>query len=407
MLKKNIYIVGGGVVGLSVGCELLRKSGVNVFIIEKNSKIRGDNQSSRNSGVIHAGIYYPASKSPLKARLCVEGNHLLYDFCLRHNVPHKKTGKLVVASSKADIEYLEDTFKIGSENGVPDLTWVEGEDISSYEPNVRGERALLVPTSGVVDSTSLVARLHAVFRSLGGSVVTGAEVLSVAVEDGVFRLLLDFGGNREFSDADLIINSAGLFSDDVARMIDPESPYEVEGVRGEAAKFYGDAKPCLSMAGMNVYPAPYGYYNRTGEKAEVSLSEFRRLLADGAVTKTVGIHLTPAFDYVSGEIAMGKTITIGPAKTVGRGKTDYGSGLRPVSDYLKAVKGFFPNISESDLELHQAGIMAVAKGHSDYIIEHDRNHERFLNLIGIDSPGLTSCLAIGKHVRKMTEEVLG
>ncbi|WP_027359954.1 NAD(P)/FAD-dependent oxidoreductase [Desulforegula conservatrix] len=406
MQKKSVFIIGGGVVGLSIGCEIQRISGFKVFIIEKNSRIKADNQSSRNSGVIHAGIYYPKSKCPIKAGLCVEGNPLLYEFCVNHNVPHKNTGKLVVATSHMEIEYLEETYRIAEENGVPGMSWVEGQDIGSHEPNVKGVKALLVPTSGIVDAMALVSRLHAVFKSLGGEIIIGAELVSVSANGSIFSLDLDFGKNKEAVEADYVINAAGLYSDEVARMIDPESPYEVEGVRGEAAKFYADNRPGLLMSGMNVYPAPYGYCNTTGEKAEVSLVEFHRLLSEGKITKTVGVHLTPAFDYIAGEVTIGKTITIGPAKTVGRGKDDYGSGLRPVSDYLKAVKRFFPDLTEADIELHQAGIMAVPKNHSDYIIKQDRNHGRFINLIGIDSPGLTSCLALGRYVKAMLMDSL-
>lgn len=406
MRKKSVFIIGGGVVGLAIGCEIQKVSCLKVFITEKNLRIKGDNQSSRNSGVIHAGIYYPKSKCPIKARLCVEGNPLLYEFCVNHNVPHKNTGKLVVAASRMEIEYLEETYRIAEENGVPGLGWLDGPDIRLHEPNVKGVKALLVPTSGIVDAMALVSRLHAVFKSLGGEILTGAELVSVSEDDSMFSLDIDFGKDREVVKADYVINAAGLYSDEVARMIDPESPYEVEGVRGEAAKFYADNRPGLFMAGMNVYPAPYGYCNTTGEKAEVSLVEFHRLLAEGKITKTVGIHLTPAFDYVAGGVTIGKTITIGPAKTVGRGKNDYGRGLRPVSDYLKAVKEFFPNLTEADIELHQAGIMAVPKNHSDYIIKQDRNHGRFINLIGIDSPGLTSCIALGRYAKAMFMDAL-
>lgn len=406
MPEKNVFIIGGGVVGLAVGCEIQKISGVEVFLVEKNRKIRGDNQSSRNSGVIHAGIYYPESGCPVKAKMCVEGNSLLYEFCKNHNVRHKKTGKLVVATTHLETGYLEETFRIASENGVPGVSWIDGQDIKNHEPNVRGVMALLVPTSGIVDASSLVAGLHSVFRGLGGKVVTEAELVSVLHENSKFRLCLDFGKSIESVEADFVINSAGLFSDEVARMIDPESAYKIWPVRGEAAKFHSYSRPGLSMTGMNVYPAPYGYWNATGEKAEVSLGEFHRLVAEGKITKTVGIHLTPAFDYADGKVTADGTITIGPAKTVGTGKNDYGQGLRPVSDYLKAVKGYFPNLEESDIELHQAGIMAVPGGHTDYIIRHDRNHRGFINLVGIDSPGLTACIAIGKHVKSMLMEII-
>lgn len=406
MHKKSVFIIGGGVVGLAVGCALQRIPETRVFVIEKNSRIRDDNQSSRNSGVIHAGIYYPNEKSPLKAAMCVEGNPLLYEFCRNHGVLHKNTGKLVVAAEEREIEYLEETLRIAEGNGVPGISWIDAQNIGRYEPNVSGVAALHVPTSGIVDAMGLIARLHAVFRSLGGEVIKGAELISVIEKKDGFELNLSFGKSEENTWADFVVNSAGLYSDEVAKMIDPEFPHEVEGVRGEAAKFYPGTAKGLMMAGMNVYPAPYGYCNLTGEKARVSLPEFKKLLAERKITKTVGVHLTPVFDLVAGETVVGNTITIGPAKTVGRGKNDYCGGLRPLSYYENAVRGFFPGITEARLEYHQAGIMAVPKNHPDYIIEPSRNNRKFINLVGIDSPGLTSCIAIGRHVKDIMNEIM-
>src|SRR4030065_2558765 len=157
--EVQITIIGSGVVGCAVANELSGKSNQNIAVTEKNNQINGENQSSRNSGAIHAGVYYPASKGQLKARLCVEGNEMLYRFCARHNIPHKRTGKLIVATDTLEEEYLKHTYSIAKDNGVPGLEMLDGKEVTWVEPNVRAISALYGPTSGLIEPPSLVNKL--------------------------------------------------------------------------------------------------------------------------------------------------------------------------------------------------------------------------------------------------------
>ena len=188
----------------------------------------------------------------------------------------------------------------------------------------------------------------------------------------------------------------------------------MEPVRGEAAKFYKTRRSDVWMSGMNVYPAPYGFYNDTGERARVPFKEFQRLVDEGKVTRTVGLHLTPTFgddDFgdddtgefcdANGNPAISKTVTIGPTSTVGVGKEDYKYNLHPEGHYLEGVRRFFPGLRLSDIELNQAGIRAKLKNHYDhydFVIERDPCFPNLVNLVGIDSPGLTASLAIADYV---------
>ncbi len=396
-----ITIIGGGVVGCAIAYELSKELGDKVLLIERNQSLKGENQSSRNSGVIHAGIYYPKDTMPLKARLCVEGNRLLYEFCHEHEIPHKRTGKLVVATNSLESEYLDDVLRTAVENNVPKVRKVTGSEARVMEPNVSAEEALYAPTSGVIDATSLVGKLHALAEENGAMFATDRRVCAVRSSKNGFTITMRTSTGAETFQTKQVINAAGLYSDDVARMVNPESIYQMDPIRGESAKFYA-VRPGISMRGMNVYPAPHGILPN-GDKLEANFTEFQRLLSEGKVTKTVGIHLTPTFDFVNGEYVVGTTVTIGPAAVGKIGKEDYRQ-TRPESYYLECVRRFFPNLKLEDIRLHQAGIRAKLHGHPDFVIERDAKHPNCINLIGIDSPGLTSSLAIAKYVGNMVDE---
>jgi len=395
--RVPITIVGSGVVGCALANEL-SKSVDDVVVIEANSHIRGENQSSRNSGVVHAGIYYDKKVSPLKAELCVEGGRMLYQFGEQHDIPIRKTGKLLIAVDQREEEYLEDVERVATENHVPGVRFLSIDQAREFEPNVSGHSALYVPTSGIIEATSLVSKLYALASEQGAIFMFGSKVVNIRPKPSSFEITtVTIGGGETSFESEIVINAAGLYSDEIARMVNPSFPFEIDPVRGESAKFYRNRRTGLWLNGMNVYPAPYVYYNSNGEPARVSLQESRQLCQDGLATKTVGIHLTPTFDD-QGNIA--DTVTIGPAKTVGRGKHDYGSGLRPPEYYHQGVHSFYQELRVEDVELHQAGIMAVLKGHPDWHIARDEKYHHLVNCVGLDSPALTAVFAIVRYVKQ-------
>jgi L-2-hydroxyglutarate oxidase LhgO len=189
-----------------------------------------------------------------------------------------------------------------------------------------------------------------------------------------------------------VINAAGLYSDEIARMVNPQSEYVMNPIRGEATKFYKTRRQDIGLSGLNVYPTPYSYDSATGRRIPKEDE-------DKIVDKYpfVGVHLTPTFD-AEGNIS--KTVTIGPFLTPGVGKEDYGNNLKAPDMFFDEVKRFFPGIRLEDIELHQAGILAKLRGNRDFVMERDKEYNMFYNLVGIDSPGLTSSLAIAKYVKK-------
>jgi L-2-hydroxyglutarate oxidase LhgO len=403
----DIAIIGGGVIGLATAYTFSRyfqskNINMDICLLEKH-KIPGENQSSHNSGVVHAGIYYPVTSEPLKAKLCVTGNQKLADFCKEHQVPYEKTGKLAVAINSLEEEYLDDLYQTAVTNKVPDVQHIPGNEAARFEPNVKALSALYFPTSGIVETTHLLKKLYQLSKANDVYLLEGHEVTGIVPQSGKFTIeTICRQSDREYHEvfeARWVINCGGLYADELAKMVNPDFPYEIIPTRGEIAKFNKRKKDGLWMNRMNVYPAPYGYYNDTGCKAEVPFPEYQRLLRDKTITRTVGVHLSPTFDLdlAAQKYIIGDTVIIGPAKTVGVAKDDYTRNLKDEAEFFNKVKSFFPNVTLADIEKDYTGIMAVVKGHPDFVIEPDCKYPNMITVIA-DSPGLTASLAIAEYV---------
>jgi L-2-hydroxyglutarate oxidase LhgO len=382
--KVGITIIGAGVVGCAVAKELAG-AGEEVLVVERNpGVVRGENQSSRNSGVIHAGLYYDRATRPLKAALCAEGNRLLYAFCDRYDVPALKCGKLVVAVKESDIPILRVYLARALENNVP-ASMVDGRQAAEMEPQVKAKAALYLPTSGVIDPTSLVYKLHVLAGNHGAQFLTDTTLDAARLRPEGIELTVRYrDGARDTFLSDRVVNSAGLYSDDVARMADPASPYQIDPLRGEAAKFYRTRRVGIHLRGMNVYPTP--------EKIETPKGTYF----------TVGVHLTPTLEQgPSGPPGTGAVVTVCPLNMAAAHKEDYGGDFQPMGLFHRKVAPFFPDLREEDLEPHQVGIQARLVGHQDWVVEFSQGDGRWLNLLGVDSPGLTGSLAIAGMARRM------
>ena len=382
----NIAIVGGGIVGCCVAREL-SENHEDIYLFEKNSAItRGENQSSRNSGVNHAGIYYDRKTRPLKARFCVEGNRLWYEFCERYDLPCSKTGKLMVATNEEESRILDLYLARARENGVPEVRKISGAQVREHEPNVRAHSALLLPTSGIFDPAVLVRQNYVLAGNKGVQFMTETEVVGLKPLDGGTELRIRYrDGIEDTVKARLVINAAGLQAVALAKMLDPAFPIKEALVRGDSLKFYRTRRPELFLQGMNVYPTPIVVDTPTGKQY------------------TLGVHLTPTFDLVDGRFVIGDTVTVGPRLIPVTHLNDYKTPVPPPEVFLESM-GFFPDLKPQDLEPHQSGIQARLNGYADFYIEWDQIAGKVLHLIGLDSPGLTSAPAIAKHVRAMIEK---
>jgi L-2-hydroxyglutarate oxidase LhgO len=383
-VEVDIAIIGAGVVGCAIAREFAQ-AGREIFVLEKNSGIsRGENQSSRNSGVIHAGLYYDRSMRPLKADLCAAGNTLLYRFCEQHDVPFRQTGKLVVAVNDEEAAVLETYRARAIENGVP-VQRVTGDRAAELEPCVKAATALFLPTSGIINPTVLVHKLHVLALENGAQFLTRTRVTGINARPEGLEVEIEYrDGARDTFLTKLLINAAGLYADDVARMVQPASVYRTDPVRSETMKFYRTKRKDLMLQGMNVYPAP------------------RRFTTPQGTYFSVGVHLTPTLTTDNAGVStIGPEVTVGPLSRPANHREEYGGAYQSAEVFLNQVRSFFPGLQQEDLMPHQTGIQARLAGYQDWVIKFSDGDRRCLNLLGIDSPGLTGSLAIAQYVAKM------
>jgi glycerol-3-phosphate dehydrogenase len=375
MDQANILIVGGGVVGCAIA-QAVSARWDDVFLVEQNPKL-GMATSSRNSGVVHSGIYYP--KNSLKARHCIEGNRLTYEFCKKHNVPFRHTGKLVVAANAHEEADLEALKKRGEDNGVEGLRLIGPEEIRKREPHIRGSAAMVVPSTGIVSAEELVHAYARIAAGQGAEIVNHARVVSLEPVTGAIRVGLKIGDEEDVQDetieARCLINAAGLYADEVAALLGNNS-WKIYPVRGEYCEVRG---PRASLINDLVYPLPH---------------------SDGL---SLGVHFTKT---------LWGTFLLGPTATYVDSKDNYEKNRLPIAAFAESAKTLLPEIEESDLQIGYSGLrpkLVPPTGHgiADFVITRDPAVPQAIQLVGIESPGLTAAPSIAEHVAELVKEILG
>ena len=379
--RVSIVIIGGGVLGLAVANYLLDRGRTDLVLLEKNDAF-GLEQSGSNSGVIHAGFLYKTGS--LMAGLCVEGTRLLYEFCERYNVPYKKTGKLMVATSGEQEKILETYFQQATENGLSEVEIISGKDVKRLEPCIEAQAALYVLRSGVFDASFFVSSLYkraAAKHTTADMLMKSCKVVGIEPKGNYFTLDVEqVGGEppRWQLDCDILINAAGLYSLDLAKMIDPQLPFEKQYLKGEYYQF--NRRPDLGI-NMNIYPTP------------VLVK-----LARGGQFVDLGAHLTPKVGPGGkGHTQVAKETLVGPIFAEVSDPEDYHSTMDS-SDFFNSVKSFFPSLKQEDLYKGHTGILGLIKDQTDFIILQDEQYPNSIHLLGMESPALTASLAIAKHV---------
>jgi L-2-hydroxyglutarate oxidase LhgO len=370
-VDTDVVVIGAGAVGLACARELAAR-GREVVLIERHERF-GVETSSRNSEVIHAGIYYPTGS--LKARLCVRGNRSLYAWCESHEVPHARLGKLIVATSAEEEPKLDQILRQAVENGVTSLQRFAPNQIHKLEPHVRATHALWSPDTGIVDSDQLMASLYADARAHGCTDALRHEVVGAEPTPEGYRLAVHGGADTTKLETACVVNAAGLDADRVAAL--PGLDMAAAGYRLHYARgHYFRVNPRKGhLASHLIYPAPHPTH--LGIHVTLDLAG--------------GVRLGPDLQYLSDR----------------RQDYDVAESLRLT--FLAAVSRYLEGLDADDLSPDLAGIRPKLQGPGDafrdFVIQEEsaRGLPGWVNLVGIESPGLTCCLEIGRLVADTLE----
>jgi L-2-hydroxyglutarate oxidase LhgO len=354
----DVAVIGGGVVGLASALALANR-GASVCVLERESRM-GHGTSTRNSGVIHAGLYYPAGS--LKAELCIEGRDRLYAFCAQHDVPHERCGKLVVAATTEELPELHKLHARAAGNGVT-VSIVDPDFIRSREPHVVGAvAALWSPDTGIVQAEAYVKALARLCRDRDVALLIGSPLVDARSDGDGIALQTP----QETITAACVVNAAGLYADLVSRMLGG-MPFRIFPCRGEYAELVPGKRGWVKGL---IYPLPHGV--------------------------GLGVHFV--------RTTWG-SVLLGPTTCYQDARDDYESNRLPVEDFLAPAQKLLPELTLNDLQPGGTGIRAKLHGpdrsFADFIVERDPENPAVIQASGIDSPGLTASLAIGERVARI------
>jgi L-2-hydroxyglutarate oxidase LhgO len=355
--RVDVAVIGGGVVGLAVARALAR-AGREVVVIEAE-RVVGSHTSARNSEVIHAGIYYP--QGSLKAKLCVEGKHALYEYCAERGVSHRRVGKLIVATREEELGSLAKIREHAAQNGVTDLTPLTADEVHALEPRVIAVAGLWSPSTGIIDSHSYMSALKRDAEDHGASVVLASPVLEGKVHDDGIELTV--GGSTPMRIlCKSVINSAGLWAPLIAA--------KIAGIPAETVPTAYFAK---------------GHYFTMGGK-----SPFKHLVYPVPVPGGLGIHVT--LD-LAGQVRFGPDVSW-------LDSVDYSFDNNRAGSFYQAIRTYYPDLEDDALVPGYTGIRPklgpAGSPNADFVIQGPSEHgvPGLVNLYGIESPGLTASLAI-------------
>lgn len=361
--RVDCVVIGAGVIGLAVGRELAG-AGREVIVLERNTAI-GMETSARNSEVIHAGLYYPPGS--LKARLCVAGKSMLYDYCERRQIPFRRSGKLIVATEAAQQARLDSLAATARQNGVDAIERIDQAELHRREPQLRGVAALSSPSTGIIDSHSLMIALAGDLEAADGIVATQSQVGAIDVADEGIRLQVQSGDDQSELLATTVINSAGL----------------------EAAAL---AHRCTGTDTRNL---PKGYFAKGSYFVYDGASPFQTLLYTLPVDGGLGIHAT---------LDLGGKLRFGPdVEWIDR--IDYSVDESRRDAFVASIQDFWPTMRPENLLPGYAGIRPKLAGPGEpaadfqIAVAASGNKRQLIHLLGIESPGLTASLALAVELR--------
>lgn len=369
----NVVIIGAGVVGLACA-EILSVKYDSVIVIEKHNSF-GNETSSRNSEVIHAGMYYP--ENSLKAKLCVKGNNSIYEYCEKNNVPYNKCGKMIISIDESGDEKLNGIYHQGIKNGVEKLYYLDNEEVRNQESLIKFSKVLFSPNTGVVDSHKLMTSFKNNAEEKKCDFAFNHEVIGIRKENDYYRIFIkDKDGFDYEITTDILINAAGLNSDKIAESVGidiKKNNYKLNYVRGNYFKLSSKFKNKIQHL---IYPVPSDNYG-------------------------IGIHVT---------LDLAGYLKLGPdTEFLEENIIDYSVKEILIDKFYKAGSSYIPDLKIEDLSVDQSGIRPKLQKRGekfrDFVIQNEigLGYKNFINLIGIESPGLTCSIEIAKMVDEIIQ----
>lgn len=400
----DVVVIGGGVIGTALAAEIVRRDPrLDVVLIEKETTPAA-HQSSHNTGVIHAGVYYvPGS---LKARLCVEGNRLLYEYCAEKGIRHEQRGKVIVATEERELDYLKTLYERGVANGVPEIAWLSREELAEVEPAVAGIAAVRTPSTGILSYREVTDSLARDFQAAGGSYRLGVACTGIERRPDGKAIVETSSGPIE---ARRVVTCCGLQSDRVARMSGDGPSPKIVAFRGSYAALRPEA--AAKLGGNAIYPVP---------RPEIPIF--------------LGVHITP---QISGATWVGPTAVLAPSREGYRmGQVSvphlldvlrFAGFRRLMRRHLRAaleegvlelrpallakhLRLLLPWVEEADLIPRVAsGVRAQAVGADGELVEDFAIHDErpVMNVRNAPSPGATSCLALARMLADQALDGIG
>jgi L-2-hydroxyglutarate oxidase LhgO len=364
----DVAVIGGGVIGLAAAAALSR-AGRSVVLLERHGALAQET-TSRNSEVIHAGIYYP--QGSLKATLCVAGREALYARCAEQGIAHRRLGKWIVAVDEAEVGTLESLCQRGTANGVPGLRFLDAAEVRRGEPDLRASAVLESPETGVVDGHALCLSLAAEAESRGGLLVLHTEVVEIERSSSGYVIeTVDAGGDRSRLACGGVVNAAGLAGDQIAARVGIDVDARGYRLRPCKGDYFALAPGAPIRVSRLIYPVPAG--------------------------PGLGVHAT---------LDLGGRIRFGPdAEYVDRPRYDVDPAKADA--FAEAIRRYLPSLRSEWLSPDYAGVRPKLSGPGeptrDFVVaeESDAGLPGFVNVLGIESPGLTAALAIGDRVASL------
>lgn len=393
-MKYDIVIVGGGIVGLATALNVLEKSpNKKVLVLEKESEV-AKHQTGNNSGVIHSGLYYKPGS--LKAKNCIQGYHLLLEFCKVNEVPFELCGKIVVATEEKEIPLLKNLFDRGAQNGLHGFKMLNASELKEYEPHVNGVAGFFVPQTGIVDYKVVAEKYAELIRKKGGNIHLNEKVIDIKLESQSVTVVTE----KTTYESKQLVNCAGLYSDKIARLTVPEIDVKIIPFRGEYYKLKKDKEYLVKNL---IYPVPDPNFPFLGV-------HFTRMMKGGVEAGPNAVLAFKREGYKRSDLnfsELAETLAWPGFQKVAKKywRTGMGEMYRSFSKaaFTKALQKLMPEVQENDLVDGGAGVRAQACDRTGGLVDDFMIVEKsqVINVCNAPSPAATSSLAIGQTVAEL------